>query len=247
MLRMKEDKRTKEQFPTETQPKIALSQEKDGDTYTIRIRILFFTLVLLFLIAINLPLKYEGPKTENIISFFVSYGGTEDTERYNLYFERNYSRTGKVPLLFLDSCQEIFTRRLNPSPLDNTHCLSSSDSSQIYNYNIFDILSNINMTENRNNLKMNKEIKSIFSLRIFLYETVLDKDSQYLYFDISIIIVIIKAIYIIMRRREEKRREEKRREEKRREEKRREKIVTGGGAAKQKLTLIKMALMKKKN
>ena len=46
---------------------------------------------------------------------------------------------------------------------------------------------------------------------------------------------------------QEKRREEKRREEKRREEKRREKIVSRGGRRQQKSTIMKMALMKKKN
>ena len=83
MLYLSNDKRPKEQrcfFPIKTQLKMALAQEKDGHTYENRIQHFFLTAILLFLFAIDMPLKYEASKTKY-------------TLENNTLLYRNYSQT----------------------------------------------------------------------------------------------------------------------------------------------------------
>ena len=56
---------------------------------------------------------------------------------------------------------------------------------------------------NINNLELYKETKLISSLRTIFYKIIVNKDFLFLYFDIKIILIIMKVIYY----NEEKRRE----------------------------------------
>ena len=117
MLLIKEEKRAnnpRNLFLSETQLKIDLMPENDGNTYGIRIRVLFFTDILLFSIAIDISLKSKGPKTKEFIFSFDYYSGIKHIKQQDIKCERNYlgatlyEYQSLNPLLFLDSSQEIF-------------------------------------------------------------------------------------------------------------------------------------------
>ena len=205
MLQINDNKSPKEQrnlFSTATQLKIALALGKDEHTYIIKIRLISFKAVLLFLIAIDVSLKYEGPKTEDINFSFDSFDETECIKRLNIFFERNYSRAGKHTLLFffLDSSHEISSKSILSSSIENTlYFLSCFENTlQCGEYSL------IKSSELDNNLNINKEKTSISSYRTILYEIVSNKDILYISFDINLILIFLKVIFYY-KRREEKR------------------------------------------
>ena len=206
MSKINDNKSPKEQrnfIPSEIQLKIALALEKDEHTYKIKIRLISFTAVLLFLIAIDVSLKYEGPKTEDIIFSFDSFDETGGIKRLDIFFERNYSRTSKHTLLFFDTSHEISSKSILSSSIENTLYFLSCFENTL----LCEEYSLIKSSEFDNNLNINKEKTSLSSQRIVLYEIVSNKDILYISFDINLILIFLKVIFYY-KRREEKRREE---------------------------------------
>ena len=227
MFNMKEDiiqEKRRRLFPTLTKSKIEHPHEKDVNE--IKISLLFLIAFLLFPVTWNISMKSKDTMTKDNILPFDYYNRTKDTEKMDLNIERNYLGTygykyqdiTLIPLLFLYSTQEIFTKSLLPSLIENANyfilffenALLYKESSRIKNnHNIFNKISNINKFKENynnkyNNLKKYKETKTISSFKTILYETILNKDVLSPSFGLD----------IYRERREEKRREEKRREEK---------------------------------
>ena len=235
---MNENKSSKEQrrlFPNETQSKIGLAQTKGG--YDIKIYLLFLIGILFFSISMNISMKSKGQKTKDIIFYFDYSNKIEDTTRQCLNSERNCFRINKYEehdfilntLIYLDSSKEIFTSKsFHPYQIGYylyflscyENVLLYKDSSKINcNHNLLNEFSNTNKTKNKINLEKYKEKKLISSFRTNFYETILDKELRNLFFSVDNC-------------------------NERREEKRREKIVTRGGAPKQKWIQKKLYFMK---
>ena len=73
MFQISNDKRQKDQrniLPIGTQQKVSHTQEKDRNTYVIRIYLLFVKTISLFLITKNISLKSKRSKIKDIIFSF---------------------------------------------------------------------------------------------------------------------------------------------------------------------------------
>ena len=117
MLGLKENRRPnipRNLHRSESQLKLELTPAKIGNTYKIRIHVLFFMTILLFSIANDIPLNYENLKTKDIISSFDYDSGLKYIYQLDSNFKRNNSKNTRYknhtlnPLPFLNSSQEIF-------------------------------------------------------------------------------------------------------------------------------------------
>ena len=79
---MNKDKSPKEEkslFSSDIQPKTNFEQKKNGNICKSRISLLFFKAILLFIISINISMKYKVFKTKDIIFSFEYNDRTNDT------------------------------------------------------------------------------------------------------------------------------------------------------------------------
>ena len=113
MFQINEDIKSKEQRKPFPISKIGFTQEKAGNTYEVKIRLLFLMALLLFSINVNISPKFKDLKTKDIALSFDFYYRINDDKIEELTSERNYlgpycykyQNNVFNPLLFLYSTQ----------------------------------------------------------------------------------------------------------------------------------------------
>ena len=218
MLKACVDKKPKKEanlFFSETHINIDKAREKGKDLYQNRIYIIYYILLLLFFISINISLKKEKSKITNINSYIDYYYESYDIRKLGLKYERNNSdiMIFKFPDNNLNHLKSFYSNQFTYKycVIEFIHHFFLYKDS-FHNKNIFYLLSYLendlfyrnssrvkyiyykpNYLQNMNISVVTNESKIFSSFKACLNEVILEKYILCLTF--NLILITIKIIY----------------------------------------------------